>query len=187
MIYRLMFGFDKSEPDADVIKLRFLGRGNECPVFNGSSLNDNWLVPSYSFVYDEGELYNFISIDAIDTFLCDADGRDFLVSLLKNKIEILPFVKIQDRDFFVVNLLNVVEAVDFDKSIPIYLPEPNRKLWRFEPFVFSWRKVKDELLFKESTRPTNGIYCTQTFRDLYEKSGLIGIAFTKIGDFTVGD
>lgn len=104
-----------------------------------------------------------------------------LESLLKGNVQLLE-VKVEkyDMGFKFVNVTNVIDAIDYSKSIPrrsLY-----GKLTSFEKIVFIPDAVTDQHIFKIPEMPETTVFVSDRFKNEVEFAKLKGFDFIEVWD-----
>ena len=107
---------------------------------------------------------------------------DLLKPVLKNnEVEILPLeCKPNEYGFQysynVANIINVIDCFDAQNS----KVTTSDRLMRTEKYAFYIDKLEDVCLFKIPEETRTSIYATDSFVEVYKKSGLEGLSFRKV-------
>lgn len=89
-------------------------------------------------------------------------------------------VTFTDKDYALLNLTHVVDALDFERSTKKYFKSTGR-LGGFPRYAFHLEAVKNEWLFREKAWPYS-LFCTEHFASLVEKEGWTGLRLRPVWD-----
>ena len=86
-----------------------------------------------------------------------------------------------DYEYYLVNVVNVVDAIDYSKAKAKYFSNSN-KVMRFEKIAFLEEKLKGNHIFKLVEHCHVTIYVSDEFRQRVIDSGITGAKFDLIWD-----
>lgn len=111
---------------------------------------------------------------------------EVLRDILAPYVEFLP-LESDDGRFFAIKVLNIVDALDVDRSQIDWFPQLKRDQGKprvahsIKRHVFFEEKLADALLFRIPQCPyASGIYATERFIRIVEESQLRGFAFDRV-------
>lgn len=113
-----------------------------------------------------------------DVLIMKSTAAQFVRSLGQPGLEILP-LECDECDLWALNVLNVLEAVDMDKSEVVRFPSTGR-LMTIARHVFHPEVVEGVPLFKIRALRRGPIYYGDSFVEQYRASGLTGLEFEPI-------
>lgn len=89
--------------------------------------------------------------------------------------ELLP-TSCGDETYYAYNVLNIVDAVDLDRSEVIYTP--NGRVIRIEKYFFNADAIRGQFIFKIPVwKHASTIYVTEAFKHRIKEAGLLGFDF----------
>lgn len=178
MIYKFYAGIGPAENEDGGLFLVYGGEG-KVPGFDGRSLLNEWKGLPYRITSD-GEAYNFLGYIP-GSFLCDDKAKAVIAPYLAGKVEFLPFDIGINKPYYLVNVTNVIDALDMEQSEVVYFPH-NGKFMNIRKYVFHHHKLEHEMLFKLPVNAINQILCTEQFKSLIEEAGLVGLKFFRVDE-----
>lgn len=100
-------------------------------------------------------------------------------SALRSEIQLIPVAISGGKDeYYVLNVTNVIDALDEEGSEIKYFPS-SRRVYRVTRYVFRESLLNDACLFKVPQLVRTDIYATPRFREFVEKEKLSGLLFEK--------
>lgn len=146
----------------------------EIQSFDGRSHLKNWKPIKVKRMEPEKELN-----------LSDAPGFIFpvfsgkalrcLETLIYKNVEILP-LDFNEKDYFGVNVITVLNAIDYDKSI-YKTYRDGRRIMAFKKYVFLPEVIKDISIFKITDEKMRYAFVSDEFKQTVEKNNLLGFKF----------
>lgn len=103
---------------------------------------------------------------------------EILSPLIGENVEFLPLIS-KDGQFYTMNVINVVHALDIDRS-KLERFEKSGKVMIIDEYVFHKDRIEDQLIFKIPEQIRSRVYVTDRFRDAVEKAGLGGFRFKQL-------
>jgi len=97
--------------------------------------------------------------------------------LIEKNIEILPLKTLAREPFYFINCLNVMDALDEEKSIFQYSSVSRTKIG-ITKFVFDEKKIKDKHIFKLNDFKFN-TFVSDEFRAICKQNDLQGLDFSR--------
>ena len=99
---------------------------------------------------------------------------------MSDKVQILPIDYEGTKTLYVLNVINVVDCLDYEKS----------KIRRFsdgtvseiDEFAFDYSKVSQHDIFKIPEKIWSTVFVSDKFKATVEENGLIGFKFTEVWD-----
>lgn len=148
-------------------------------LVEGRSLRDVWITPEVERVIDDelpaGDLGDFPFMAAVPTLSGAAVSA--LQGIIGTEAEFLP-VSCPEGEFYVLNVLNVVDALDESASV-VRRYSDGRIMDVIEP-VFRVEKVAGSNVFKIPQTPRAPVFVTQAFVDSVSRAGLRGFRFDAV-------
>ncbi len=129
---------------------------------------------------------NFLGVGMGGPFACDEQTRDHdeMAELLEMSGELLPLLH-EGEMFYVLNVLECVNALDRDKST--WPPSMKSKIGMPQKYAFHCSRIPETPLFKIPETSRSQIFCAENaydsnyeFKRLYETLGLTGLYFEKL-------
>ncbi|MDR6224015.1 imm11 family protein [Desmospora profundinema] len=108
--------------------------------------------------------------------------------LIENQVEILPLSH-PEHKYFVIHVLNVIDAIDFDKSLPKRILKSGRKSG-FKKYSFVPEKIIGQQMFKvyyDDGRVHSQFFVSDGFKDRVTSSSLVGYEFIEVWDSEKAD
>jgi hypothetical protein len=108
--------------------------------------------------------------------------------LIENQVEILP-LRHPEYKYFVIHVLNVIDAIDFDKSLPKRILRSGRKSG-FKKYSFKHEKIMGQQIFKvyyDDGRVHSQFFVSDEFKDRVTSSSLVGYEFIEVWDSKKAD
>lgn len=105
-----------------------------------------------------------------DIPIVSVDVMSFLLPILKDKAQFIPII--YDEPYYILNVLNVVDALDHNRTI---ITNSNIRKAYFNEDV-----VKNQLIFKVPENISGTIYVTDELVDMIHSSKFKGYEFTEI-------
>lgn len=105
-------------------------------------------------------------------------GVDILAPLIEGSVEFLP-LNSDDGQFYMMNVIRVVDALDRDSS-ELKLFKDGRRVMRIVRHVFYPSKTESEFVFKIPEQVRSRVYATDRFREAIERAELKGFHFTQL-------
>ena len=111
-------------------------------------------------------------------------SENLLRAYFGNLVEIFPLETGKLGKFFFMNVINILDCLDEEKSNIDFL-NPN-KYMMINSYTFKEFSDQDLLkIFKLRKNERGEIYVSEQTKTLIEKSGLEGFKFTQVGDITI--
>jgi hypothetical protein len=161
----VLYGYDASEemPCNDFLLQNFIGK----------PLPDGWKLPKYIAEYTKFPLNDFVRGHTEAPFVSER-AKKALTPILGDEAEFRSIGKILDEDYYVMNVINVVDCLDEKKS-NIVRGDDGRVMALLDA-VFLPNRIPDSKVFKVPQNTTR-IYATYRFVDIVRKHQLTGIGF----------
>ncbi|WP_339848480.1 suppressor of fused domain protein [Paenibacillus sp. FSL W7-1088] len=153
-------------------------RGVNEGINKGNSLAKLWNEVEM-ITYSEGESADIYSIASqVTDLVLKERAANILSDLLEDKVELLP-VHHNKEKYYVMNILNILDCVDIDQSIP-------SKYGGFKNFVFEENEIQNQHIFKTlsynyeiQNEPfiSSQTFVSDEFKQRVEEAGLQGFRF----------
>ena len=105
--------------------------------------------------------------------------------LIKEEVEVLPTI-CSDCELYILNVTNIVDAVDYAKAQVKYFPDGKRVL-RFIKLAFIEEKVRGNHIFKLTEHKLSSPYVSDEFRQRIIDNDLTGFKFELVWDSEAED
>ena len=143
--------------------------------FVGKSMADTWEVPELDIQGKRKRLRDFVSWESSAPVISER-AVEALRPLLEPHVEFLPLVKLRRKQLYAVNVLTLVDCLDWERSeVHFGSDDPNRvvMIWKasFDP-----ARVQDVPIFK-LPRYTGATFVRRPFIDAVLEAGLQGAYF----------
>lgn len=152
------------------------------PWFTGKTMADVWPNPEVYIFYgfeDDDDSPNpgdFPYFRSSGVLACSERALKVIKPLVANFVEILP-LDYKDQHFYTLNVLNVVDCVDYTRSIVEYSQSGRPSIRRLR---FDLDCVGDKPIFKIPQYVLTTIFVSDVFKSLVENHGLVGLEFTEV-------
>jgi hypothetical protein len=103
-----------------------------------------------------------------------------LKPLISENVEILP-LKFKEGKYFAVNIITVLDAIDYEKSEYITFSDKKR-IMLFDKYVFIEEKVANIPIFKIVDEKRRDGFVSDEFKRIVEKNNLRGFKFVLVWD-----
>lgn len=103
-----------------------------------------------------------------------------LESLISKNVEVLP-LDFDENEYFGINVITVLDAIDYDKSI-YRTYRDGKRIMAFQKYVFLPEIVRDTPIFKISDEKTRYAFVSDIFRETVIKFNLSGFKFELVWD-----
>ena len=110
----------------------------------------------------------------------DKKALDILLPMVENEIEVLPLL-CEEREFFAINVIKVLDCVDYDKS-KYRTFRDGKRIMAFEKYTFKLDDIKGSNIFKIIDEPRRKPFVSDEFRDKVLETGLTGFKFKLVWD-----
>lgn len=151
--------------------------------FKGKSLIDVWENIDVDTYYKKKKIPDGIRF-TYGAALFNDKALEKLSLYLDGKVEILPFYH-EGIKYHVINVLNVIDAVDYDKSV--FDRRVDGEIASFSKYVLREEVVKNQHIFKVPVQNTLMIHVSDEFKKCVEDSKLKGFIFEELWDSEASD
>jgi hypothetical protein len=126
------------------------------------------------------ELCDFTAVAAaVDVPVLSVRAKQVVEPLLGDKAQWLPLA-FEEREYWLLNLLNLVDALDEERSVIRRLPT-NPDAMTVKAYALRPEAVAQQWIFKVPQAPFD-VLVTERFRSLVEDNGLTGLYFQPVWD-----
>lgn len=107
--------------------------------------------------------------------------------LLAGKVKFLPIVpaKAGGIRYFIVQVINLIDCLDYEKSVIDYYPHDPSRMAGVDLFAFKPEMVADQIIFKIPEAST-WTFVTEKFIACGKAAGLKGLSFSAVWDSETG-
>jgi hypothetical protein len=108
--------------------------------------------------------------------------------LIVDQVEVLPLSH-PEHKYYAIHVLNVIDAIDFDKSLPKRILRSGRKSG-FKKYSFKPEKIMGQQMFKvyhDDGRIHSQFFVSDEFKDRVTSSSLVGYEFIEVWDSEKAD
>ncbi|MCX7748253.1 MAG: hypothetical protein N2645_15405 [Clostridia bacterium] len=102
---------------------------------------------------------------------------DVYKDLIGDVVEFLP-LKYDKGDYFLVNVLDVVDCIDFDKAE--FIPFESGRVMMFTKYAFKQDAVQGKHIFKIVELPKTEVFVSDEFKRIIEENKLIGFKLQEV-------
>ena len=124
--------------------------------------------------YIVGQKGEFPSLDRIMPVV-SKKAMKVLRSLMNKSVEILPL----NSDYWVLNILDVLNCLELDKSKITRNPVTQR-VSSIQKYVLHLDKIADKHIFKITETKGLEVIISDNFREIVEKNNLNGLSFSEV-------
>ncbi|WP_127580750.1 imm11 family protein [Paenibacillus koleovorans] len=165
-----ILNYDNVQQGLDIIK--FIGRSRV-------SIQKSWNAVSINSI-EKGEKLDFHK--ELRVPILSKDAVQVIQELIKDMAEILPLIH-PDREYFVLNILNIIDCIDESKIQ--FTSYPTGTIKAYTKWEFKKEMVAGQHIFKATYHtvrdvPVDIIFVSDEFVEKVEKSKLKGFYFTEV-------
>lgn len=114
----------------------------------------------------------------VSSFILNEKSYKILYPYIKNEAQIFK-VKCENDNLYVVNITNIIDCLDYDKSEIKHFPSSGRVM-RVVNYVFKIEKLKNTTIFKLPEFPKGISYVTDRFKNIVEENNIKGFKFKEL-------
>lgn len=167
----MLYFLDPSYSEDDSLTmLRYLGSGDG-PRYCGEKKSDDEFSEMLKF--EEGRMCDFIYIKP-GVMACSVKVKEAIFDEVKNEVQFIS-IKVDGVELFVVNVINVLDALNYDESVIKCLPDG--RVMKISPCVIDEGKVFGSLFFKIPENSCKAFFGTEKLKELVESKGFEGLRF----------
>lgn len=100
---------------------------------------------------------------------------DCLSGLINKDVEVLPLV-FDEQEFFGINVITVLDAIDYENSIYRTYCD-GKRIMTFKKYAFISSVIKDVPIFKIKDEKTRYAFVSEDFKNKVEENNLLGFQF----------
>ncbi len=147
--------------------------------FDGSRIEDD--ITSEKFKFKDTKMLKVGDFPHLSPGILVVSSKAYeMISVYKREVQTIPF-KVGENQYYLGNVVNVIDCLDYDKSIIKNFPNSD-KILRIKNFSFNQEKLEGETLFKIPELNTSRIFVTREFIKSYEDNSLEGLVFNEVWD-----
>lgn len=148
-------------------------------LFVGKPLGKRWRPPNVKVLGKTRPLRDFVSW-TLEAPVISEGAMRLLSPLLQDSCEFLPLIRLRGKEYFAVNILEVVDCLDEATSDLWISPTDPKHIIGAGSFVFNERKLKAVPVFK-TPQYLLAVFVTIPFVDAVKENGLTGAVFSNPG------
>lgn len=114
----------------------------------------------------------------VSSFILNERSYKILYPYIKNEVQIFK-IKSENDNLYVVNITNIIDCLDYDKSEIKRFPSSGRVM-RVIKYVFKIEKLKNVTIFKLPEFPKAISYVTEEFKNVVEENNIKGFKFKEL-------
>jgi len=122
------------------------------------------------------DVYRFVS----GHLVVSERAVQILQPLMSDKVQILPIDYEGTKTLYVLNVINVVDCLDYEKSKIRRMRDGT--VSEIDEFAFDYSKVSQHDIFKIPEKIWSTVFVSDKFKATVEENGLIGFKFTEVWD-----
>ena len=100
--------------------------------------------------------------------------------MISKNIEILP-IDFNEKEFFGINVITVLDAIDYEKSI-YKTYRDGKRIMAFKKYAFLPDVIENVSIFKISDEKTRYAFVSDEFKQVVENNNLLGFKFKLVWD-----
>lgn len=114
----------------------------------------------------------------VSSFILNERSYKILYPYIKNEVQIFK-IKSENDNLYVVNITNIIDCLDYDKSEIKRFPSSGRVM-RVIKYVFKIEKLKNATIFKLPEFLKGISYVTEEFKKVVEENNIKGFKFKEL-------
>lgn len=114
----------------------------------------------------------------VSSFILNEKSYKILYPYIKNEVQIFK-TKSENDNLYVVNVTNIIDCLDYDKSEIKRFPSSDRVM-RIIKYVFKIEKLNNTTIFKLPENPKGKSYVTEEFKKVVEENHIKGFKFKEL-------
>lgn len=180
--FKLIYDYDKDE---DYINCNFANIHNmdEYIVSDGKLIN-NWDIITFEFNPIEGEVFTDYVANLYRWLIVSKKFKKVTKELIQSQVQYLPVnlinrITAENQLCYVANIINVIDALDIEKSKYSIFELDDEKIISVEKYVLKEKQLKDNHIFrlKNDTIP---VFVSEILKNKIEENKLLGFSFLEI-------
>ena len=174
-IYQLNFELDKYDNLIPVQEFTV----EEIQSFDGRKHLGNWKTIKVKRMEPEKKL----TLSDAPGFLFPVFSKNALKCLhplIAKHVEILP-LDFEEREYYGINVISVLEAIDYEKSIYKTFRD-GKRIMAFKKYAFVSDVIRNIPIFKISDEKTRYAFVSDDFKHVVEENNLLGFKFKLVWD-----
>jgi hypothetical protein len=142
--------------------------------FRGQPLPKNWQMPRYEIGAPDKPLHDFVHGESAAPFISKR-AKQVLEAVTRGDVQFWPIGKVQDRDYFIMNVVRVVDCLDLEKSD--ILTASDGRVLSLRSAVFHPDKLSDCPVIFKVPQDTGVIFVNDLFVNCVRGHRLTGVGF----------
>ena len=114
----------------------------------------------------------------VSSFILNERSYKILYPYIKNEVQIFK-IKSENDNLYVVNITNIIDCLDYDKSKIKRFPSSGRVM-RVIKYAFKIEKLKNATIFNLPDFPKGISYVTEEFKKVVEENNIKGFKFKEL-------
>ncbi len=114
----------------------------------------------------------------VSSFILNERSYKILYPYIKNEVQIFK-IKSENDNLYVVNITNIIDCLDYDKSKIKRFPSSGRVM-RVIKYAFKTEKLTNAIIFKLPEFPKSISYVTEEFKKVVEENNIKGFKFKEL-------
>lgn len=144
----------------------------------GEALKSFWQPIKVKIIKNKyiGDIF---SLDGCLHFVFSEKALNILLPLLQTSIEYLPIINVDNPNdkLYVINILEVLDCLDHEKSNIEYFLNSKRVMMLRSPIILRSDILENKHIFRLKDAPGLRIFVSDDFKRLIEENNLIGLRF----------
>lgn len=151
--------------------------------FRGQPLPAGWCMPPVEFGATDKPLHDFVWGSEVP--FVSKRAKQALETITGNDVQFWPIGKVKGRDYFIFNVINLIDCLDLDRSEILYASDEPEKVLGVRKAVFVRRRLPEDVVVFKVPQDTGIIYSTGALVDCIREHELTGVGFEHPDDVGV--
>jgi len=148
--------------------------------FIGKALGSSWVPPEIRISNTSKKAKDFISW-MLQVIVCSERALSCLRPLLEQECEILPLIKVKNKQYYALNVLSLVDCLDFDRSEIVMSPSDPSRILTIKKYAFFEERIPSTVSVFKIPEDLGVVFVRESFVKGVVSSGLTGAAFLDPG------
>lgn len=144
--------------------------------FKGKPLPQDWKMPKYELGAPNKPLHDFVHGESVAPFISER-VKTTLEAIAGESVQFWPIGKIKNHNYFILNVINIINCLNEDLSEISYAPDIPNKILGIWKAVFDIKKIPENTIIFKVPQETGPIYVTDTFVQYIRQHQLTGVGF----------
>lgn len=167
----MIYGFLARDETSPAV---LIDKNESVPLLNkGKAIRKQWSTESLLIRRKSGRTTDFIFSSVGPAF--SARARDVLAPLFGDSVEWLQLITIRKTDYFVINVLEPVDCIDYSRSRVLYSDDEHPVILMVSQIVFDETKLPKACIFV--AKHDHHVYVSEAVVDAIRKNHLTGACF----------